>query len=195
MYCPSKHLHQVRTYCNQKIEDALQNLYNFSLLRDGGNQAPLLRRMSTLQERMICAAKSAELQERPTVQGSKIIHATRPTNIAIKSRQEVELLVHLHKLPRSKLIEHDRFPLASQLGFIQAIPEADYDIASATITDVGFLGLFPIKIFQELRRYAKEVEHCTPAESTEFLHLFDQLICSFIYRPITIQKIIHFLIS
>jgi len=108
---------------------------------------------------------------------------------------EVELLVHLHKLPQSKLQEYDQFPLASQLGFIQAIPEADYNIASATITDVGFLGLFPIKIFQELRYYAKEIEHRTPAESTEFLRLFDQLICSFIYRPITIQKIIHFLIS
>ena len=157
MYCPSGHLQRVRNYCNSKIETTLQNLYTFCSLRDVNKLPQSPRRTCTLQERMVDAAKSAELQERPTVQASKIVYESRSTNIAIKSRRDIELLVFLQKLPKSKLQEYDQFLLASQLGFIHVMPESDYNIATATITEVAFLGLFPIKIFQELRRYAKEI--------------------------------------
>jgi hypothetical protein len=195
MYCPSKNLRRVREYCNRKIENALHELYCFSSLRESNCLPHEHNRTCTLQEHLAAAAKEAELQERPTVQSSNIVYETRPTNIAIKSRHEITLLVLLQKLPEEKIDEFDRFPYASQLGFLQAIPECDFNIATATITDVGFLGLFPKKIFQELRRYAKKVEKDTPTASSEFQTLFDRLIDAFVLRPVTIQKIIHMLIA
>jgi len=73
-------------------------------------------------------------------------------------------------------------------------PEDKFDIAQATITDVGFLGFFPKTIFQELRTYARELEQLN-VDSGEFQALMNQLIIAFIYRPITIQKVIHILIA
>jgi hypothetical protein len=100
---------------------------------------------------MILAAKEAELQERPIIIDSQVTYQARPANIAIKSRADILLDVLLNKLPRSKLHEYDRFPLSSQLGFLHAIPEEDLAMSTAAITDVGFLGLFPKKIFQVLK--------------------------------------------
>ena len=118
--------------------------------------------MCTLQENLIIAAKEAELEERPTVQSSILVNETRPFNIAIRSEHEVKTLVCLKKLPPSKITDFQQFPLCSQLGFIPAIPEEDFDIATATVTDVGFLGFFPKRIYQELRRYTREIENSTP---------------------------------
>ena len=151
--------------------------------------------MCTLQEKLIVAAKEAELEERPTVQQSQIIFETRPNNIAIRSEYDVKSLVCLEKFPPSKTTDYEQFPLCCQLGFIPAIPEDDFDTALATVTDVGYLFFFPKRIYQELRRYAREVEASTPSASPEFQSLFDELIDTFVYRPITIQKVIHLLIA
>ena len=152
-------------------------------------------RMCTLQENLIVAAKEAELQERPTVQSNQIIFETRPENLAIKSRHEIQLLILLKKLPPSKLQEYDNFPLCSQLGFLHAIPEESFNVSMATITDVSFIGFFPKRIHQELRRYYREIENITPTASGEFQALMDKLIDAFVHRPITIQKVIHILIA
>ena len=79
--------------------------------------------------------------------------------------------------------------------YANSIPEEDFDIATATITDVGFLGFFPKPIYQELRRHEREIEKADPAAGAEFQVLFNQLIAAFIYRPIMIQKVIHLLIA
>jgi hypothetical protein len=39
--------------------------------------------------------------------------------------------------------ENNKYPLFAQLGFINAILEEEFDIAIATITDIGFLGFSP----------------------------------------------------
>jgi hypothetical protein len=88
-------------------------------------------------------AKDSELLEKPIVNSSHLEYQRRTNNIAIKSKQDVQTLVLLCKLSPSKLEEYQKYPLSSQLGFIHAIPEDDFDIASATITNVGFLGFFP----------------------------------------------------
>jgi len=47
-----------------------------------------------------------------------------------------------------KLEEFDEYPLASQLGFMHAIPEEDINMATSMIIDVFFLGFFPKRSFK-----------------------------------------------
>jgi hypothetical protein len=152
-------------------------------------------RTTTLQENMIMAAKEAELQERPVIRFSKVLYESRASNLAIKTSHEVKLDVLLNRLPTIKIDEFIRFPLSAQLGFIHAIPEQNYDIATATITDVGFMGLFPKTIFQVMRKYGREIERFNDAGSADFYKLVDDHIAAFVYRPITIQKIVHILLA
>jgi len=70
----------------------------------------------------------------------------------------------MHKLLVEKVDEYDNFPLMVQLGFIHAIPEDDFDIASATIMDISFLGLFPKEIFQAMRKYGYKYEKSNQSE-------------------------------
>jgi hypothetical protein len=87
-----------------------------------------------------------------------LTHQRRETHTAIKSKQDVQLLNLMHKLPVEKVDEYDNFPLMAQLGFIHAIPEDGFDIASATITDISFFGVFPKEIFQAMCKYGYEYE-------------------------------------
>jgi hypothetical protein len=48
--------------------------------------------------------------------------------------------------------------LSIHLGFIHAIPEEDFDISTATVLDVGFLGIFPKLLFQTLCNYCNEIK-------------------------------------
>ncbi len=66
-------------------------------------------------------------------------------------------MVLLHKISPSKLEEYDKYPLTSRLGFIHAIPEDEFDVALATITDEGLLGFSPKLIFQALQRHDTEI--------------------------------------
>lgn len=143
---------------------------------------------------MIHATKEAKLQARTIVRDSHIFFEARDTNIAIKSRAAIQIDIFLQWLPCSKINDFDNFPLSSQLGFIHAIPEQEFTIGKANITDVGFLGLFPKQIFQTLRTYAKEIEQSNE-DSTTFHVLQNWLISAFIYRPIMIQKMIHILLA
>jgi hypothetical protein len=46
----------------------------------------------------------------------------------------------------------------AQLGLIYAIPEDLFDVASATIIDVTFLGFMPKTIFEAMRTYGYTVD-------------------------------------
>jgi hypothetical protein len=142
IYCDSKH---VRAHCNQKIEETLHNLYNFATKREFNCSMDEARCNTTLQENLIIAARKSELQERPILKADHIIYDKRMNTIAIRSRCDVQLMVLLKKLNPSKLDEFDKYPLAAQLGFIHAIPEEEFNMATITIVDVTFLGFFPKK--------------------------------------------------
>jgi hypothetical protein len=62
-------------------------------------------------------------------------------------------MVLLKKLNLTKLDEFDKYPLMTQLGFIHAIPEEEFNMVTVTIIDITFLGFFPKKILQALRKY------------------------------------------
>jgi len=77
LYCPSKPLTQARSHCNEKVEEALTNLYNFASMRQYNLPLKESSRMTVLQENMIYAAKEAELQERKIIYLGKCTPATR----------------------------------------------------------------------------------------------------------------------
>jgi len=80
------------------------------------------------------------------------------------------------------------------LGFIHSIPEEDFDVSSATITDVGSTVLFPKSILQKLYQYAQEIERFQQ-DKGDFMLLIDNLITAFIYRLIAIQKVIQLMLT
>jgi hypothetical protein len=107
---------------------------------------------------MVAAAKDSELQERLVVRKNKMVYESRMNNNAIKNRHDVQLLILLGKLSQVKLEEFDNYPLTAQKGFIHAIPEEDFDMATIMIIDATFLGVFPKKIYQVLRKYQQEIK-------------------------------------
>jgi hypothetical protein len=190
MYCSSPSLQEVRLHCNQNIENAIRNLYEWSSMIEYNCSFQDRPRNTILQENMNAAAKATELEIRPIVQAAHLKYERREYNQAIQSQHDIQLAVLLHKLPIEKLTEFDNFPLMSQLGFLHAIPEDQFDISSATIIDVSILGLFPKKIFPVLQNYERS---CNSTYQATFQSLINELITAFIYRPITIQKVIHIL--
>jgi hypothetical protein len=84
--------------------------------------------------------------------------------------------------------------LAFQIGFIHSLPENEFDTSKATITDVGFRGMFPKALLTILNQYAKKIES-NNMDRMEFTMMIEKLVTTFIYRPITIQKVIQILIS
>jgi hypothetical protein len=140
LYCSSKHLKKARYHCYQKIE--LHNIYNFASMLEYNCPFDESTRNTTLFENLYNAAIDAETQLRPIVKSSHLVNEARSNNIAIKSRVEIQRLILIRKMEPTKLEEFDTFPLTSQLGIIHAIPEEDFDIARATVSDLWFLGLF-----------------------------------------------------
>jgi hypothetical protein len=174
----------------------LYNLYNFATQFEYGCSIIESTRNTNLQDKMVEAAKLAEIQERPVVQGSQLLSEQRQEHIAIKSKREVQLSTILFKLPEKKLQEYEDFPFTAQLGFIHAIPEDTFDIATATVVDVCFLGIMPKTIFEAMRKYGHNIDsHKTSETYQEFQALVDKLIYAIVYCPVTIQKTIHILIA
>jgi hypothetical protein len=95
----------------------------------------------------------------------------------------------------TKLEEFDTFPLTSQIGIIHAIPEEDFDIARATISDLCFFSLFPKNLFQALRKYELMIKRFDEHKSGPFRSLIDALNTAIIYRPITMQKVIQIMLT
>ena len=193
-YCPMENLRYAREHCLELLEKAIYNIYDFAALQQYNCSLPEARRLTALQEILEIVAKETELMERPVVRSSKLIHESRTANIAIQSQHEVKLAVLLHKLPPIKAAEYEKYPLISRLGFIQFIPEESFDYATATITDIGFLGPIPKQILRELRRHSRELKNLNQ-DFASFDQLIEKFICAFLYRPITVQKIINTLLA
>jgi len=143
IFCTSQILVGARSFCHQKIENAIFALYDFASMREYGTPLQETLQISSLQERMERVASELELLERPIVQNSYLILRSRDTNKCILSRHSLNTAILLNKIPAERLYGYDKYPLAHRVGFIHLINENDFDIAAATIVDVGFLGLFP----------------------------------------------------
>jgi hypothetical protein len=152
-------------------------------------------RNTTLFENLHNAALDAETQQRPIVKSSHLVNEARSNNIAIKSRVEIQRLILIRKMEPTKLEEFDTFPLTSQLGIIHAIPEEDFDIARATISDLCFLGLFPKSLFQALCKYKLIIKKIDEYKSGKFRTHIDALTTAIIYHPITMQKVIQIMLT
>jgi hypothetical protein len=95
----------------------------------------------------------------------------------ILSRNALDIALLVKKISAEKLQEYDTYPLAFQLGFIHSLPEKDFEVASALIANVGFLGLFPKPILQGLQQYTMEIEKQNQ-DKVEFMTLVDKLFKS-----------------
>jgi hypothetical protein len=169
-------------------------VYDFAAMQQYNCPLQMTSRTTTLQEIMEVVARETELHERPVVRSAKLVNDTRTVNKALLSKYEVNCAVLLHTLPPARATDYTEYPFASRLGFIHFIPEADFDFATATITDVGFLGLFPKPVLRELQRYARELKNLNQDVDT-FDMLLEKLVGAFIYRAIRIQKIIHIMLA
>jgi hypothetical protein len=163
-------------------------IYDFAAQREFNLTLAETTRNTTLQENLISAAKDAELQDRPIVKSAHMIMEKKLHNMAIRSRHEIQWLINIQKVYHSKLEDYDKYPYTTQLGFIQAIPEEDFDIATSTIIELTFFGLFPKHIFQVLCRYELELKRFNSPEETEFRELFDNFIAAIISWPITTKN-------
>jgi len=94
-YCSSNVLQRARIHCHQRIEHALHNIYNCASINEYGRELHEEIRYTHLQEHLISAAKEAELQMRPIVRDSRLLYKQRNQNQAIKSQNEVQILVLL----------------------------------------------------------------------------------------------------
>ncbi len=194
LYCSSTHWKKARTHCYQKIELALQNLYDYASIIEFDCPLYECLQKTILQERMETAAREAELLSRPVIRNSRLIYEQRIRNHAIRSCRDVQLAVLLHRLPPEKLEEYTTYPLMAQLGFIHAIPEEEFDISTATITDISFIGLFLKMVFQAMKNYERECPNRN-FNSGECYSLMDAFVKDFVHRTITIQKVVHILVS
>ncbi len=114
-------------------------------------------------------------------------------NVVILGRNAIQIAVALHHLLAIKLREYQKYPLAHKVGFIHSLPEDKFDMANATITDVSFMRLFPKALLQILLQYANKIKRFN-RDDNKFRALIDDLITAFIYRPITMQKIIQIMV-
>ena len=191
LYCEAPQLIDARNHCYSDIETALTKLYNFAAEIEYEILFSSATRQTKLQEDLEYAALQTELAERPICDKSTTINHRRPNNIAILSRHEVQVLTLMDKLPPEMLQEYDAFPLAHRAGLIHSIAEEDLSIENATIIDVTFLGLFPKSLLEVLRKYKNGLKQDA---QPEFDFLIRGLISAVIYRAITIQHIIQYLL-
>jgi hypothetical protein len=143
MYCTSPILIKAREYCHGKIEGALYDLYNYASIHEYELTLGAAPCKTTLQEKLENAATSVEKQERMVVRNSHTKMETREKNVAILWKQALMEAVMLNRLPATKLMDYQNFPLASRLGILHCIPEESFDMATVTIIDVGFMGFSP----------------------------------------------------
>lgn len=158
MYCNSPILTRTRDYCHGKIETAVQDLYDFACSLEYDMPLSEALRLSTLQEKLEQAAMDTEKQEKLIVQNAHLVLEARERNVAIQRKQAVTEAVLLNRLPAQKLHDYDRFPSSFRLG----IPEESFDMASASIIDVGSMGLFPKALLNILTAYKMEVRRKAP---------------------------------
>jgi hypothetical protein len=121
------------------------------------------------------------------VKNSQLILEARTNNKAIIRENSITIAVHLSRLPVEKIQDYNNYPLSYKLGFIHSIPEEAFNMVTATITDVGFMGLFSKQLLQIVAKYANDIKKSNQ-DNDKFISLIDNLVTAFIYRPITMQK-------
>jgi len=184
-----------RAHCLQKIETAIFNIYNYASIREYDISVLNAPRKSTLQDDMEKAALNTELQERPIISRNKVIHEARENNYAILSINSIRRAVFTGRLPATKIQEYETYPFAHKLGLIQSIPEDEFSVETATIIDMGFLGLFPKTILDILHQYANTIKKTSNEEDCKsFIKLMENLLTAFIYRPVVIHKVIQLML-
>jgi hypothetical protein len=148
-----------------------------------------------LSGREIKAALNTELQERPIIYRNKVIHEARENNYAILPINSIRRAVFTGRIPATKIQEYEAYPFAHKLGLIQSIPEDEFSVETATIIDMGFIGLFPKTILYILHQYANTIKRTFNEEdSKSFIKLMENLLTAFIYRPVVIQKVIQLML-
>jgi hypothetical protein len=187
LYCTAPILVDTRTHCHQKIEESIYAIYNYASLHEYKLSFSDCHRKTNLQENLENTAVKVEKKQRYVVKNSQLILETRTNNKAIIRENSITIAVHLSRLPVEKIQDYNNYPLSYKLGFIHSIPEEDFDMVTATITDVGFMGLFPKQLLQILAKYANDIKKSNQ-DNDEFISLIDNLVTAFIYRPITMQK-------
>jgi hypothetical protein len=187
-------LEKARKHCQDKLETAIYELYDFAAIQEYNVPFSEATRKTTLQEKLELAVVETERLPRYIVHQAQLVLDSRDTNIARLRNGDVQRAVMLNRLPPRKLTEIQQYPLAHRLGLIHSIPEKDFSMASATITDVGFLGLFPKALVKVLSRYTRAIKQSNQDEA-KFQTLVDKLLTAFIYRPITMQKTIQIMLS
>lgn len=88
-------------------------------------------------------------------------------------------------LPIKSTKNEKYYPVATRLGLIHFLPESQFDIATAMITDAGFFGLFLKSILKELQSHCREIESLNQDFAT-FDIFVEKLICAFIINHIII---------
>jgi hypothetical protein len=181
LYCKSPILINAQAHCHEKIE------YNMS--------SSATNRRTKLQQKLEQRAMEIEKQERCIVQHAHLRWEARASNIAIIGKQALTKAVLMQQVPAKKIQDYERFPLAYGIGMIHSIPEDHFQLATATIIDVGYLGLLPKGLIQVLQGYTQELKHARLMHEHRFMELTDKLIMAFIHRPITIQKTIQIMLA
>ena len=194
LYCCNASLIKARNFCNGKIKRAVHALYDFTSTRECNLSFDNNNRTSTLQEKLEQIAVDIEKQERPVFRNDQIVMEACTVNKAILCRSAIQYLIANQELPADKLLEFDQFPLSSRLGFIHALPEQEFDIGSAPITDVAYSGFFPKAIIRELHHYARAIR-TSNEDYAEFITLIENLPTAVIYKPFLVQKVIHILLA
>jgi hypothetical protein len=114
LYCTLPTLKEARAHCNQKIEDALFDIYNYTSKLEYNWPFQEWIRLTTLQEELEKNAVTLEKAERTTVCKSKLFVEAKARNKALLSRNELNLAILLNRIPAEKLREYDKYPLTSE---------------------------------------------------------------------------------
>ena len=92
-------------------------------------------------------ARNLDLEDHLIVQDSEVIKVVRSITSAFHSHIQVQVVDIVNKIhPKHKLLDLDQFPLSHGLGLMHLISETDFDIASAMVIDISYLGLLPIAL-------------------------------------------------
>ena len=150
LYCRNASLVKARAFCHDKLEQAIYNIYNYASIREKNLSFAENPRTSTLQEQLEHIARNLEKQEHLIYKQVQLVTEARTTNKAILHRHALQTAIAYQQVPADKLLEYDHYPLCFRLGFIHALPEQEFDIGSARITDVGYAGFFPKAILIEM---------------------------------------------
>jgi len=194
LYCTAPILLGTRTHCHQKIEVAIYALYNYASFREYKVLLGDCHHKTTPQENLENTAVEVEKTQRYVVNNSQLILEARTNNKAILQENSITIAVLLNRLPAEKPQDYNNYPLSYKLGFIHSIPEEDFDMVTATITDVGFMGMFPKQLLHILAKCVNDIKKSNQ-DNDEFISLIDNLVTAFIYRPIMMQKVIQILVT